>query len=230
MIAGGIGITPMMSMIRSLTDGCWPGDIHLLYAVRAVADVAFRDELALLAKRHPNLHLRIVVSRDPDTAWDGARGAITRGVIADFVPDLRQGPVFLCGPAPMMTAMREILVGMGVPDAEVLQEAFVSRPPVDAGVTAAGESAPDPDASITFRRANRAVDAVGDRTVLEAAEDAGVAIAYECRSGICGQCKTRLLSGEVTMEIQDALSPADRAGGLILACQARPLCAIELEA
>jgi ferredoxin len=81
-----------------------------------------------------------------------------------------------------------------------------------------------------FRRAGRSVDAAGDRTVLEAAEDAGVVIPYECRSGICGQCKTRLLSGRVTMENQDALSVAERARGLILACQARPLQPLEIDA
>ncbi len=60
-----------------------------------------------------------------------------------------------------------------------------------------------------------------DRTILEVAEDAGLEIPFECRSGICGQCKTRLLEGRVTMDVEDALSPADKAKGIILACQAR---------
>jgi ferredoxin-NADP reductase len=236
LIAGGIGITPLLSMIRSLTDRSWSGEIFLLYAVRTVADIAFRDEIEWLARRHPNLHVRVVVSRDPDTPWNGARGSITREVIADFVPGLAGGPVYVCGPAPMMTAMREILVGMGVPDAEILQEAFVSRPAIEVeasdGSAAAAEvlGEPDPSASIAFRRAGRSVDAVGDRTVLEAAEDAGVAIPSECRSGICGQCKTKLVAGQVAMDVQDALSASERAKGLILACQARPLCPIEVDA
>jgi ferredoxin len=57
--------------------------------------------------------------------------------------------------------------------------------------------------------------------VLEVAEECGVAIPFECRSGICGQCKTKLVSGKVAMDVQDALTPSDRAKGLILACQAR---------
>ena len=63
---------------------------------------------------------------------------------------------------------------------------------------------------------------ISDQTVLEAAEEAGVEIPFECRSGICGQCKTKLVSGLVRMDNQDALTSADRANGLILACQARP--------
>jgi ferredoxin len=76
-------------------------------------------------------------------------------------------------------------------------------------------------ASVRFQRAGKSVEAQADLTVLEAAEDAGVAIPFECRSGICGQCKTHLISGTVTMDVQDALTPADRSKRLILACQAR---------
>ena len=72
-----------------------------------------------------------------------------------------------------------------------------------------------------FLRAGKTAELPPGLTVLEAAEEAGVEIAFECRSGICGQCKTKLVSGRVSMEVQDALTPADKAKGLILACQAR---------
>jgi ferredoxin-NADP reductase len=240
LIAGGIGITPLLSTIRSLTDAGWPGDIYLLYSVRTAADIAFRAELTWLARRFPNLRVRVMVTRDPrpdvtDSCGLVVSGQITAEAIASFVPDLRRGPVLLCGPAPMMAAMRETLVALGVPDAEILQEAFVSRPEViDAGVggdsPAADGPLPDGDTAIVFRRAGCSVDAAPGQTVLEAAENAGVAIPYECRAGICGQCKTPLVSGRVAMEVQDALSAADRARGLILACQARALQPIEIDA
>jgi len=242
LIAGGIGITPLLSTIRSLTDRAWRGDIYLLYAVRTAADIAFRDELTWLASRFPNLHVRILVTRDAPVAGADASGLVVNGAIsadtiAAFVPDLRTGPVLLCGPAPMMTAVRGMLIALGVADADILQEAFVSHPevidqgaptlvdtpPVDTGL-------PDGETAIVFRRAGRTVDAPAGQTVLEAAEDAGVAIPFECRAGICGQCKTPLVSGRVAMDVQDALSAADRARGLILACQARALQPIEIDA
>ncbi len=130
LIAGGIGITPMMSVVRSLTDRGWSGEIFLLLSIRAVRDFAFADELGYLQSRFPNLRVRVLVSQDRDTPWHGERGQITGDVITSFVPNLSRGPVMLCGPDPMMTAMRALLVGMGVPDAEVIQEAFISRPPV----------------------------------------------------------------------------------------------------
>jgi ferredoxin-NADP reductase/DMSO/TMAO reductase YedYZ heme-binding membrane subunit len=236
LIAGGIGITPMMSVVRSLTDRGWEGDIYLLFSIKAVRDFVFRDELAYLQNRFRNLHVRTLVSRDPETAWDGPRGQITREVIAGFIPDFTHGPVMLCGPAPMMTAMRAILVDMGIPDAEVLQEAFVSPPaaaPVAGGDAASDVQEPLADGmspNILFKRAGKSAELSLERTVLEAAEDVGVDIPFECRSGICGQCKTTLIAGRVTMEVQDALSAADRLKGLILACQARAVQDIEVDA
>ena len=221
LIAGGVGITPMMSIVRSLTDRCWTGDIYLMFSVRKRNDVVFETELRELEKRFPNLHVLVTLSEEPDAAWDGARGFISKDLIQKFVPDLKQGPVLVCGPDPMMTAMRKILVDIGVPDGEVLQEAFIS-PKQGAEASQDGVELVEPGAgAIQFKNGAR-VDAPG-LTVLEAAEECGVNIPFECRSGICGQCKTKLVAGRVTMEVQDALTPADRAKGLVLACQARPV-------
>jgi ferredoxin-NADP reductase/DMSO/TMAO reductase YedYZ heme-binding membrane subunit len=239
LIAGGIGITPMMSIVRSLTDKGWRGDIYLLFSVRAVRDFVFHDELTYLQSRFSGLHAQVRVSADPDTPWDGPRGHITRDAIANFVPNLTSGPILLCGPPPMMTAMRQTLVGMGVPDADVWQEEFVSRPdPVE---SPAGESdlsrtvdgevlGNGMPASLAFRRSGTTVDLAADQTILEAAEQHGIELPFECRSGICGQCRTRLVAGRVSMDVQDALSAGDRAKGFILACQAHALTNVEVDA
>ncbi len=230
LIAGGVGITPMMSVVRSLTDRGWDGEMFLVFAVRTRKDIVFQDELAYLQARFANLHVRYTLSQ-PDADWTGARGTISRELLTDFIPSFTRGPVMVCGPAPMMTAMRALLVSMGVPDAEVHDEAFVSPPTMPTPAAADAEMAEmnadtlaptDTSCVVRFRKAGVDADVVG-LTVLEAAEDAGVAIPSECRSGICGQCKTHLVSGRVAMEVQDALTAADRAKGLILACQARPI-------
>jgi len=85
-------------------------------------------------------------------------------------------------------------------------------------------------ATITFERSGKSVALEGDQTVLEAAESAGVAIAYDCRSGTCGTCKVRLISGQVAMDCEAALEPADREQNLILSCQARCQGPVVLEA
>jgi ferredoxin-NADP reductase/DMSO/TMAO reductase YedYZ heme-binding membrane subunit len=213
LIGGGVGITPMMSVIRSLADRAWTGEIHLFYSVRTRSDVIFGDELARLAEKHSNVKLHITYSSEA--------GHITREMLENAIPGLRRGPILVCGPAPMMTAMRALLVGMGIPDSDVLEEAFVS--PGSSGTDAPIESVGEGIKNVQFSRAKKSVELPGGLTVLEAAEDCGVTIPYECRSGICGQCKTKLVSGRVVMESQDALTTSDRANGVVLACQARPV-------
>ncbi len=217
LLAGGVGITPMMSVVRSLTDRSWAGDIFLLFSVRKPEDVIFQAELEHLQRRFPNLHVEIVVSSQ--------RGHVTREVIEAHVPGLKGGPIMMCGPGPMMVAMRALLIEMGIPDAEIHEEEFVSPPtpapgepePAEEELPAANGVAPN----VLFERSGKSTEVPRELTVLEAAEECGVEIPFECRSGICGQCKTRIISGKVVMEVQDALTGADRAKGIVLACQAR---------
>jgi ferredoxin len=88
----------------------------------------------------------------------------------------------------------------------------------------------DGNYSVLFERSNISVDIDASSTVLEAAELCDVQLPFECRSGVCGQCKTRLLKGSVRMDSYDALSNADRKAGWILACQSHPQSNVVVEA
>ncbi|TBR28776.1 MAG: 2Fe-2S iron-sulfur cluster binding domain-containing protein, partial [Reyranella sp.] len=85
-------------------------------------------------------------------------------------------------------------------------------------------------ATISFDRSHKSAPLPPDKTVLEVAESIGVPIDYSCRVGTCGLCKTKLLAGQVTMEVQDALTDDDKASGIILACQAHSLGDITVDA
>ena len=164
------------------------------------------------------------------------------------MPELARGPVYLCGPDAMMGAMRGLLRGLGLPDDALRTEAFVSpgpgaadeAAPADARVSTVLEAAagPAPGAPgltgaggrVRFQRSGREADQPPGQTLLETAEGAGVEIAFECRAGICGQCKTRLLAGRVAMDSDDALSAAEKARGYILACQAHSLGDVTVDA
>jgi ferredoxin-NADP reductase len=234
LIAGGVGITPAMSVVRHLTDRAWPGRIDLVLSFRTRADVVFADELAWLGRRFPNLHVAIVLTREPGTA-----GRLTAERLAEFVPDLAAAPrVMLCGPDAMMAAVRTMLRELGVPPDRIATEEFVSPPDADDAAPVADPDA-DPDAAamvaadiatVRFLRSDRVIEAEPGTTLLEAAENAGVAIPFECRSGICGQCRTRLASGRVAMDAEDALTSADRDRGLILMCQAHPVGDVTVDA
>ncbi|MCW1431917.1 2Fe-2S iron-sulfur cluster-binding protein [Novosphingobium sp. JCM 18896] len=232
LIAGGVGITPMMSVLRYLTDTAWPGEIFFLYGARSTEEFVFRDELERLERRFANLHVLAAMQRAPGTVWLGPEGPITRQMLVEAVPDIARRRIHLCGPPGMMAAMRKELAELGVPEVQLHTEAFgpASLPAEPETLEVKAPTAPfegTPAAAavaattITFSVAGVSAALPADQTVLEAAEGAGVEIPYACRSGECGVCVTRLISGEVTMEVETGLAPEDKTKGYVLACQAK---------
>ncbi len=230
LIGGGVGITPLMSVVRYLTDLGWPGEIVLIFGFRDAQDFIFRAELERLARQHPNLRVVPVASGAVDAAWTGRRGRIDAALVREVVPDIASRLVHLCGPKPMMDAARAFLRELGVPRERVRFESFgpgAAQPrAVAAVVAAAAVTLP----TVTFARSSKAAPLPANGTVLEVAESLGVEIEWSCRSGTCGSCKVKLLSGKVSMEVEDGLDDEDRAAGLILACQARATGDIAVEA
>ena len=248
-IAGGVGITPMMSAIRFLTARAWPGDIFLLYSCHAPQDYIFRDELEYLQRRNPNLHLFVTMSKAAEGEWSGLTGRFTKEIIAKCVPEIASRHVHLCGPVPFMDSIKQMLEELGVPKEMVDTETFAAPPreetpqPEAAKPAVASDTAPivgTPDTApivgvpatlqVSFSKSGKSAPMPPDKTVLEASEDIGVDIPFECRVGTCGICKTKLVSGTVTMEIEDALERGEKQQGWILACQAKATSALVVEA
>lgn len=231
LIAGGVGITPMMSITRYLTERAWPGDIFLIYACRVPADFIFANEIAALERAHPKLRVVVAVSRAEGTDWKGTRGHITKELLAQTVPDIAARRVHLCGPPTMMDAIKAALTELGVPPEQVKTESFGATKPVPAPAgTISKPAAPATGPLVTFSTNNKSAKIKDGQTVLELSEELGIGIENSCRVGTCGLCKVKMTSGEVNMEVQDALDEADKANGMILACQAKPKGDIAVEA
>ncbi len=215
MLAGGVGITPLMSMIRFLTDRGWPGKIHLIYSNKTEGDIIFRRELEELAGRFANLNVVMTLTR-AEKSWTGAMGRIEAALLRRLLPEISRLPVYLCGPNEMLHATRETLRGLGVAEGNIHTESFgIPRAAMSAG------SASAVTFNVTFSKSGRMSPIASDQVILEVAEDLGIGADFECRAGICGTCKCRMLSGAVVMETQDALDEGDRENGMILLCQAR---------
>lgn len=202
LIAGGIGITPMMSMLRWCLVAQPARTIHLYYGVRNGREQAFKPLLEQLAGAHPNFHLDVVYSQPEKTDVLGRDfqhvGRIDIELLRRTLP---QGPrqFYVCGPAAMMESLIPALRTWGVPEQDIFREAFgpASGRPF-AGVS--GEQVPTDALSIEvkFRRSARTLIWDGrDASLLDFAERHSVAVEAGCRSGSCGTCDTKLVSGTI---------------------------------
>lgn len=240
LIAAGVGITPMMSVVRYLTTRSWKGDIFLLSCSRTPSDLIYRTELEALAERHANVHVVFTVSRPEGTDWNGVSGRLTKELIERSVPDIRRRRVHVCGPVPMMEDTKGILLALGVSPELIRTETFAPAKPqplpaVEQKVPPLPERVGSPStltasSTITFTRSKKTAPLLPEVSVLEVAEAIGVDIPSSCRVGTCGICITRLVSGSVTMEVEEGLNASEKAAGFILACQAKSTASIQVDA
>jgi ferredoxin-NADP reductase len=231
LLSGGVGITPMMSITRYLTEQSWGGEIFFIFTCRTPADFIFADELAALERRNPKLHVAVTISRPEGTDWKGSRGHITKEFLTQVVPGLASRRIHVCGPPSLMDTVKTILSEMGVPTDNLKTEAFgaVKPTPAPAGTTAK-PSAPATGPLVTFSTNNKSAKIHAGQTILELSEELSIGIEFSCRVGTCGVCKVKMTSGEVEMAVQDALDDDDKTKGIILACQAKPKNDVAVEA
>lgn len=236
LIAGGSGITPIVSIVRDrLTRSAERTRIHVLYGHRSGELAAFASELAALAKTHPRLGLRLVFEQ-PGGELEHAVGRLDRATVRASLESLgalgpREGKkraYMICGPVGMMDEVRAALGEASVEPDELFEERFASPSVASVDVGAAKEPQP-----LLVRRSgrSRALVVAPGQTLLEAATAAGVEMPYSCTMGGCGACRVKLVEGQVTESEPTCLSASERASGQILACVARPLgpCTVEVE-
>jgi len=222
-LAGGVGITPLMSMFRHAVASHPTRPVTLIYSVKSDRSVAFRHELDWLAERHPQATVAIVTSQGPFPIGHFG-GRISEDLVHRLVPDIASSIFMVCGPGPMMEGMRKMLASLGVPDAQVRHEAFEAAIAMSKEETApaarTGASRPaGAGATLTLRQTGVTVAVTPRQTLLDAADAAGAAIPSSCRAGVCMTCRTRLLEGAVDCS-SDSLDDEDRAQGYILPCVA----------
>ncbi len=240
LISGGVGITPMMSITRALTDMGWSGEIYFIVACRTPEHFIYREELKTLQQRHPNLHVHVAMSRIENDIENYHAGRLSKEKLAEWVPDITSKWIHLCGAPKMMESTKAMLTELGVPKENIHFENFGSQKK-SARKTGPPQEAASPDstdvnksnkiaASVHFATSDKKTSLEPDETILEAAERIDVDIDNSCRTGMCGVCAVKLLAGQVTMETDDALDDDDKAAGIILACQAKSTGDVTVEA
>ncbi len=227
LIGGGIGITPLLSMLIGIAASEVPREAWLLYGVRDEGDYIMRTQLETIARAHANVHLRLFYSR-PVRAMDGPDvqvGHIDLAALKRLLPS-NAYDFYVCGPSAMMDSVTQDLQAWGVPTDRVHTEAFGPATVKQAvrGLTAQ----PDCGFDVTFERSGITAQwSRCDSPLLELAEEQSVAIDFGCRAGSCGTCVTRLLSGSVRY-LHQPNAPLE--AGEILPCIAVPAEPLTLDA
>ena len=227
LIGGGVGCTPLMSIARSLSGRQWAGDVHLILSFRKPSEFLFREEIAALQSRNPRLKVTVTMSNPQAEPWPGLAGRIDKTLLAELVPDLLSSRVHLCGPPAMMDAVKSALRELGLPQSQCKTEAFgtIKRNP-----TAKIAKTPALAGQAVFLNSQVTLPVPQGATILDVADEANIHIDSACRSGTCGTCRVKMVSGKVRMPVEDALTEDEKAGGDILACQAEVEGNVEIEA
>lgn len=222
LIAGGVGITPLMAMLRHAVNAEPTRRVTLLYSVRTEPDVAFLDEIRVLERRHSQFRAVIAISDVEVTSEGLFPGRITAEFISGAVPDVSHARCFICGPPPMLDVVTDLLASIGVPKAQIHFEIF--SPAIAAAAGAPVRERPVPaaqaaaaDFEVRFERSGVTARIPQGQTLLEAAEGCNASIPSLCRVGVCGTCRTRVVSGDAECASQ-TLDAQDRADGFILPC------------
>lgn len=220
LLAGGSGITPMLSIIKAvLAQGT--GKVWLLYANRDPETIIFRTDLQALAAAHPG---RLVVQHWLDVVQGVPDSAQLQALLARQVAD----QYFICGPGPFMDGAQAALKALGVSRERVRVERFVS---LDAVAEVAGVPGFDADVvegeradfELSLDGAVHQLSAAAGETLLDAMLRAGLKPPNSCRSGSCGACMCKVEQGEVALRLNAVLDEDDLADGWTLACQGVPV-------
>ncbi len=213
LIGGGIGVTPLISMLKNLAATQWQHEVYLLFAVRTPDHILFHEELLKLKDILPRFNYLILPSSIKENEWVGSSGRINADLLKQFVPDVASCNAYLCGPEGMMDATINLLGSLGMPRKQIFTELFVSTKNSEYDELAT-------EAKIVFSKSHKEFMLPAGSTLLEAAEAVSVAVESACRVGTCGTCKVKVLSGSTAMVRDDCLSDNEIKSGIVLACQA----------
>jgi ring-1,2-phenylacetyl-CoA epoxidase subunit PaaE len=232
MFAGGSGITPMMSIIKSMLTQEPESIVSLIYCNRDIDSIIFKKSLEELETKYEGrLHVIHVLDNAPMN-WQGYSGLLNHDMLTKLferIPDwgVQSTTFLMCGPEGMMKNVETLLAQRNIPKEKIFKESFVQgtidkEEKQDIAATAAG---PLKEREVTIRYDGQEYKVVvpPNKSILETALDQGIDLPYSCQSGLCTACRGKALSGQVKLDEEEGLSKSERAEGYVLTCVGHPL-------
>jgi len=227
-MAGGSGITPMMSMIREVTDRGLERRMHLFYGSRTPDDIIYKEELERLATAHDNLTVDMVIS-EPEAGYRGLTGFIAGTMLKQRLGDLTGKTFFVCGPEAMYTFCLKELESLGLRKKQIRVEVY--GPPGDVTSEPGWPEGLSGDATFKVRVSDgRTLEVRAGEPLISGLERHRLVLPAGCRSGECSLCRAKLLSGKVFHARGAKLRKSDLQFGYIHPCMAYPIEDLEISA
>ncbi len=229
--AGGSGITPVLSILKTVLGREPQSTFTLVYANRGVNTIMFREELEDLKNQYMQrltvIHVLESDAQDIDLFTGRIDGEKCKALFANWIDIESIDTSFICGPEPMMLAIAGALKEHGLNDDQIKFELFASAQPGrltrKAGSADLGSQAKSTEATITMDGSARSFTMDKDQTILDAALENALDAPYACKAGVCSTCKCKVLEGEVEMIANHALEDYEVRRGYVLSCQSFPV-------
>ena len=225
----GSGITPVLSIVRTVLQREPSSRFFLFYGNKSAADILFRDSLTELKDRFLDrlavLHVLSREAQDVPLLNGHLDGEKVRALLGTMVPVASVDHAFICGPAAMIDDVQATLRGLGLPEDRIHVERFVSSEggrPRPAPVAVAPDAPPAHVAALIVDGKRREVPVAEGEAILDAAIRSGVDLPFACKGGMCATCRARLVEGTATMDVNYSLEPWEVSAGYVLTCQAHP--------
>lgn len=232
MFAGGSGITPMMSIIKSILTQEPNSIVSLIYCNRDIDSIIFKDSLEQMQTRDEGrLHVIHILDNAPMN-WQGYSGLLNHEMLTrlfERIPDwgIDNTTYLMCGPEGMMKNVDTLLAMRHIPKEKIFKESFVQgiidKDEKKQDVIVEGEELKEREVTIRYDGQEYKVLVPPDKGILESALDQGIDLPYSCQSGLCTACRGKALSGKVKLDEEEGLSQSERAEGYVLTCVGHPL-------
>ena len=223
-VAGGSGITPFLSMAYAIRDGIEDFNLTILYGSRTEESILFKSELDSILEETDNVRVIHVLSDEKKEGFEN--GFITADLIRKYAPE--DYSLFICGPDALYRFMDGVVKELGLPGRRVRREIIG----VSGQMVSSDDESPEVMHDLTVIQGPESyrIKASSRETLLVAMERAGIAAPAKCRSGECGWCRSKLISGDVIVpEQNDRRRQMDRKTGHIHPCVTFPASDIVLE-
>ncbi|HMQ01207.1 MAG TPA: iron-sulfur cluster-binding domain-containing protein, partial [Cyclobacteriaceae bacterium] len=233
MFAGGSGITPMMSIIKSTLTQEPDSIVSLIYCNRDEDSIIFRETLDKLQTNYQGrLHVIHVLDNAPMN-WQGYSGLLNPEMLKKLferIPNwgIEKSTYLMCGPEGMMKNVETLLAEHSIPKTKIFKESFVAGTinKENKGTVTAPSAVESPKTrlvTIKYDGAEYQINVEPDKTILETALDEGIDLPYSCQSGLCTACRGKAISGKVKLDEEEGLSESEMAEGYVLTCVGHPL-------